>query len=235
MAGDRVRLNVRARERLGSAESRRLRKTGFVPGVLYGHGGEARAFAVAERELRRVLAGAHGLHTILDITVDGDGAPRSSIVKDYQLDPLRSSVSHLDLQEVRLDEAIQTQVIVELVGEPAGVKAGGVLSQVTREINVEALPLNVPDRLELDVSALAIGDSARLADVPPREGVTYLDDPDETVIATVTPPTRVEMPEDIVDEAEDAAAGVPEGEEASEKASEQPADSDAAGSPGTSS
>ena len=226
---------MRARERLGSAESRRLRKTGYVPGVLYGHGGEARAFAIAERELRRVLGGAHGLHTILDVTVDGDGAPRSSIVKDYQQDPMRGKVSHLDLQEVRLDEAIQTQVVVELVGDPEGVTAGGVLSQVTREVNVEALPLSVPDRIELDVSALGIGDSVRVADLPAREGVTYLDDPDETVIATVTQPTRVEMPEDMVDETEDAAAGVPQGDEASQTASEQPGDPDAgaAGSPGT--
>ena len=230
-----MKLNVRARQRLGSAEARRLRKTGYVPGVLYGHGGEARPFAVAERELRRVLGGAHGLHTILDITVDGDEAPRSSIVKDYQQDPLRGAVSHLDLQEVRLDETIQTQVVVELVGDPAGVTAGGVLSQVTREVSVEALPLDVPDRIELDVSALGIGDAVRVADLPAREGVTYLDDPDETVIATVTQPTRVEMPEDMVDAAEDAAAGVPQGDEASEKASEQPADAggDAAGSPGT--
>jgi large subunit ribosomal protein L25 len=123
--------------------------------------------------------------------------------------------------------------VVELVGDPDGVKEGGVLSQVQREINVEALPMEIPDRLELDVSALAIGDTMRLADLPPREGVTYLDDPDETVLATVTMPTRVEEPEEEAPEGEELEEGaeLPEGEEAPEGAAEPGAD--AAGDQGT--
>ena len=91
---------------------------------------------------------------------------------------MRGYVIHIDLQEVRLDQPIQAQVVVELVGESAGTKEGGVLSQVTREINVEALPMEVPEHIELDVSEMAIGDALRLADLPPIEGVTYLDDPE---------------------------------------------------------
>jgi large subunit ribosomal protein L25 len=136
------------------------------------------------------------------------------------------------LQEVRLDQAIQTQVVVELVGESAGVKEGGVLSQINREVNVEALPMEVPDRLELDVSRMVIGDSMRLSDLRVPEGVTLLDDP-ETVLATVSPPTKIEEPEVVEEELEEGElpeGEVPEGEEP-EGAAEQPAESegDAAG------
>ena len=231
MAGDRVRLEVLEREQRGSAASRRLRKQGLVPGVLYGRG-KPHAIAVPERELRRVLTGSHGLHTILDVVLEGQKTTHASILKDYQQDALRGRISHVDLQEVRLDRPIHAQVVVDLVGEPAGVKEGGVLSQVNREITVEALPMEVPDRLELDVSAMGIGDTLRLADLAPREGVTYLDDPDETVLATVTMPTRVVEPEP-----EDVEEGVevPAGDEAPEGAAEAPLEpeADAAGSPGT--
>jgi PTH1 family peptidyl-tRNA hydrolase len=140
---------------------------------------------------------------------------------------VRGHLIHIDLQEVRLDQPIQAQVVVELVGDPEGVKEGGVLSQVQREINVEALPLEIPDRLELDVSGMEIGDSLRLADLPPREGVTYLDDPEETVLATVGAPTQIVEPEPEEEELEEGElpeGEVPEGEEAPEGAAEEPAE-----------
>ena len=208
----------------------------MVPGVLYGRGKPPHAICVEERQLRRVLTGDHGLHAILDVTLDGQSTARASILKDYQVDPIRGQLIHVDLQEVRLDRPIQAQVVVELVGDPEGVKEGGVLSQVQRELNVEALPMEIPDRLELDVSGMAIGDTLRLADLPPREGVTYLDDPEETVLATVTMPTRVVEPEEML-EGEEVAEGVeaPAAEEQPEGGSEaQPEpQADAAGGEGT--
>jgi large subunit ribosomal protein L25 len=227
---ERLRLEVQERERRGSREARRLRREGLIPGVIYGGDGNgARAISVPERELRRVLTGSHGLHAILDVVLDGE-KPRASILKDYQRDPVRGVLSHIDLMEVRLDRPIQASVAVELVGEPVGVREGGVLSQVTREITVEALPMEVPERLELDVSGMAIGDTLRLADLPPREGVTYLDDPDETVLANVTPPTVVVEPE--VEEEEEAAEGV-EGEEPEGEAAAAPeAEGEGTGSEG---
>jgi large subunit ribosomal protein L25 len=234
MAGERIRLEVQEREQRGTRESRRLRRDGLIPGVLYGRGIKPHPIAVAERELRRVLTGGHGLHAILDVVLDGQKSTHSSILKDYQVDPIRGKIEHFDLQEVRLDEAIQSAVVVELVGESLGTKAGGVLSQVTREVNVEALPLEVPDRLELDVSAMEIGDTLRLSDLPAREGVTFLDDP-ETVLATVTVPTKVEEPEPEEVEGEELEEGeVAEGEEAVEGAAQAPAGSgaEAAGEPG---
>src|SRR6266511_617928 len=207
MAGERIKLQVRERERRGSADARRLRRSGFIPGVLYGNGRKPYAISVPERELRRVLTGDGGLHAILDVVLEGQQTTHASILKDYQQDPIRGHISHVDLQEVRLDRPIQASVNVQLVGEPAGAKEGGVLSQVQREINVEALPMEIPEHIDLDVSRMAIGDTLRLADLTPLEGVTYLDDPEETVLATVTMPTRVEEPEPEVEEGEEAAEG----------------------------
>ncbi len=240
MAGERIKLQVKERERRGSADARRLRRDGYIPGVLYGRGKEPHAIYVPERELRRVLTGQGGLHAILDVVLDGQKTTHASILKDYQQDPIRGHISHIDLQEVRLDQPIQASVTVQLVGEPVGAKEGGVLSQVQREVNVEALPMEIPEHIDLDVSGLAIGDTLRLADLAPIDGVTYLDDPEETVLATVTLPTRVEEPEEVAEEGEELPEGeVPEGEEAPEGAAEGQAEpgADAAsgeqGEPGT--
>src|SRR6476620_5294367 len=215
MAGERVKLQVSEREQRGSRDARRLRKAGFIPGVLYGKGKGSYAIAVPERNLRRVLTGQGGLHAILDVVVEGKNTTHASILKDYQQDPIRGHISHIDLQEVRLDQPIQASVTVQLVGEPAGVKEGGVMSQVQREINVEALPMEIPEHLELAVSGMAIGDTLRLADLAPVEGVTYLDDPEETVLASVGLPAR-----EIEPELEEPAEGeeLAEGEEAPEGA-----------------
>ncbi|HEY6604970.1 MAG TPA: 50S ribosomal protein L25 [Gaiellaceae bacterium] len=221
MAGERIKLEVKERERRGSADARRLRREGLIPGVLYGKGKASHAIYVPERELRRVLTGDGGLHAILDVVLAGQKTTHASILKDYQQDPIRGHISHVDLQEVPLDQPIQASVNVVLVGEPAGVKEGGVLSQVQREINVEALPMEIPEHVDLDVSGMAIGDTLRLADLEATEGVTYLDDPEETVLATVTLPTREVEPEEEVPEGEELPEGeVPEGEEAPEGAEE---------------
>ena len=233
MAGERVKLKVQSRDSRGSAESRRLRADGLVPGVLYGNGGNAQPFCIEERELRKALTGDHGLHAILDVVLEGQQKAHHAVLKEYQLDPTRARLLHIDLQEVRLDQAIHTQVVVELIGESEGVKEGGVLSQIQREVNVEALPMEVPDRLELDVSGMKIGDTLRLSDLRVPEGVKLLDDP-ETVLATVTPPTKIEEPEVVEEELEEGElpeGEVPEGEEAPEGEGEQPAEpeADAAG------
>jgi large subunit ribosomal protein L25 len=214
MAGERIRLEVKPRDDAGSAVARRLRAGGMIPGVLYGGGKKAHPFAVEERELRRVLTGEHGLHAILDVVFDGQKTAHHAVLKDYQLDPVRPKLLHVDLHEVRLDQVIQTQVAVEPVGESPGVKEGGALTLVLREVNVEALPMEVPDRLELDISGMAIGDSLRVSDISAPEGVQLLDDP-ESVVVTVTPPTKVEEPE-VEDEEEEL-----EGEEALEGEAEE--------------
>lgn len=217
MAGERTKLIVVQREKLGSAESRRLRKEGLVPGVLYGNG-EPISISIAERELRRALTGASGLHSILDVEIDGKGETHASILKEYQVDPVRGGVTHVDLQEVRLDRAITASVTVLLLGgeDAPGVREGGVLSQPLREVNVEALPLEVPEHLDIDVSGMDLGDTLRISDLTTPEGVTLLDDP-ELVIATVTAPTKVVEPEPTEEELAEGEEGeLAEGEEAAE-------------------
>jgi large subunit ribosomal protein L25 len=217
MAGERTKLIVAQRDKLGSAESRRLRKEGLVPGVLYGNG-EPISISIAERELRRALTGASGLHSILDVEIDGKGETHASILKEYQVDPVRGGVTHVDLQEVRLDRAITASVTVLLLGgeDAPGVREGGVLSQPLREVNVEALPLEVPEHLDIDVSSMDLGDTLRISDLTTPEGVTLLDDP-ELVIATVTAPTKVVEPEPTEEELAEGEEGeLAEGEEAAE-------------------
>jgi large subunit ribosomal protein L25 len=236
MAGERIKLTVKERDSRGSADSRRLRRQGFIPGVLYGKGKGSYAICVPERELRRVLTGAGGLHAILDVVLEGQATTHASILKDYQQDPIRGHISHIDLQEVRLDQPIQASVTVQLIGEPAGVKEGGVLSQVQREINVEALPMEIPEHIDLDVTGMAIGDTLRLADLAPVEGVTYLDDPEETVLASVGLPAREIEPEpEEPEEGEELAEGeeAPEGAEgaAEGEAAEAGSDSGESGTP----
>jgi large subunit ribosomal protein L25 len=230
MAGERTKLTVARRERLGSSETRRLRRQGLVPGVLYGRE-EPISICVVERELRRALTGAGGLHSILDVEVDGTGKSHASILKDYQVDAVRGHVTHVDLQEVRLDQPIHATVTVQLHGgeDAPGVREGGVLSQPLRELNVEALPLEVPEHIDLDVSHMATGDTLRVADVAVPDGVTLLDDP-ETVVATVTAPTREVEPEP-----EEALEGVEAEAEAPDEGAEAPAEpeADAAGEQGT--
>jgi large subunit ribosomal protein L25 len=228
VAGERVKIEVRERESRGSADTRRLRRNGLIPGVLYGRGKNPHAFCIAERDLRKALTGAAGLHAILDVVIEGQKTSHPSILKDYQQDVITGRLAHIDLQEVRLDQPIQAQVVIELVGEAAGSIEGGVLSQVTREINVEALPLEVPERIEVDVSPLQMGDTLRLADVGLQEGVTYLDDPEETVIATVTVPTQIVEPEPEEEEELEEGEELAEGEEAPEGAEgEAPAEGEA--------
>jgi len=215
--GERIKLEVASRESTGSRESRRLRGRGLIPGILYGRGTDPQPICVPERDLRRALTGGSGMHTILDVVVEGQDTTHPSILKDWQQDPLRGKLVHVDLQEVRLDQAITAAVTIILIGadDAPGVREGGALSQVAREVNVEALPMEVPEHLELDVSAMVMGDTLRLGDLDAREGVTFLDDP-ETVLATLTMPTRVEEPEAEVVEGEEGEEGVAEGEDAAE-------------------
>ena len=197
---------VQDRAILGSAEARRLRRKGIVPGVLYGREDPV-AISITERDLRAALTTRGGLNAVLDVVVDG-GKTHSSVLKEYQQDPVRGLITHVDLQEVRLDQPIHATVPLTLHGEPAGVKEGGVLSQVTNELNVEALPMEVPEHLEVDVTDLQIGDTLRLSALPATPGVTLLDDPELTVLATVTQPRTEEEPETV--------EAVAEGEEAAE-------------------
>jgi large subunit ribosomal protein L25 len=199
--GKRPTLEVDDRPERGTRATRRLRREGFVPGVVYGGRGQedSVSFKVNARVLRQVLVDGSAL---IDLQVDGKKRP--VIVKDRQLDPVRDELIHIDLLEVRLDEKIQTQVGVHLEGieEAPGVKEGGVLEQVSHQLNIEALPTAIPDAIEVDVSAMEIAATMHLSEITAPDGVEFLDDPEETIIATVVVPTEVEEPEEIEEETE---------------------------------
>jgi len=221
-----LKLEVREREELGSRRTRRLRAQGLVPGVLYGKG-HARAIVVPERQLRTAVTGPSGLHAILDVVIEGQTTVHPSILAEYQQDPIRGTISHIDLREVRLDQPIHATVVVQLVGEPAGVKTGGMLSLVAREIHVEALPADVPEHIEVDVSHMEVGDVLRLADVSAIDNVTLLDDPHETVIATVSVPRGfTELEEAEAEAAAEAEAEALEGVEGEPAEEDESAEAD---------
>lgn len=212
MSGERIRLEVKERAdgELGSRHTRRLRKQGLIPGVLYGKG-HARAIVVGERDLRAALTGPSGLNAILDVVIDDQKTPHHAVLKVFQQNPIRDVITHVDFHEVRLDQPIHATVAVQFVGESPGVKQGGVLQQVTRELNVEALPGAIPEHVEADLSELEVGGNIRLEDLPPLEGVTFLDDPHETVLVTCTMPRGIsELEEE--EAAEGEGEGVAEGE-----------------------
>src|SRR5262245_34794073 len=211
---DSTKLSLNARDPEGSRTARRLRRSGEVPGVIYGGDGEPSHFSVDARILRNTLAHSGA---ILDISIGG-GKASPVLVKDLQRHPVRGDIVHVDFLRVNMNEKIQTSVVLELLGADAapGVVEGGVLSQETREINIEALPGDIPDSITHDVSAMHINDTLTLSAVTAPAGITLLDDLEETVIATITPPTLEPVEEEI--ETETALVGEDgqpiEGEEA---------------------
>jgi large subunit ribosomal protein L25 len=217
--GKRPTITVEERDERGSRETRRLRRSGFVPGVVYGGTGqeEATSFKIGARDLRNAL---HTGAALYDLKV-GSGKTLPVIVKDQQVHPVRGEIMHIDLLEVRLDEKIHATVAIHLEGveDAPGVKEGGVLEQVTREVSVEALPTDIPESIVVDVSGMQAAGTMHLSEVSAPNGVVLLDDPDETIIATITIPTEVEEPEieeetEVVGEEAEAGAEGATGEEA---------------------
>ena len=214
MADATTKLDVSSRAAEGSRAARRLRRSGRVPGVVYGGGGDAVSFDADARELRLALAGSGA---VLDSSVDGLIAT-PVVLKEAHRDPVRGETVHVDMLRVRLDEAIAAVVPLELTGaeDAPGVKEGGALEQITRELNVQALPTAIPESIVQAIGEMQIGDTIVLAALSAPEGVTLLDDP-ETVLATLSPP-RLQTEEEEEIEAETELVGEGEGEEQGESA-----------------
>ncbi len=211
-------LDVRRREPAGSRAARRLRGAGRVPGILYGGGEGSLSFDVDARKLRLALARAGA---VLDLSIDGSKAT-PVVLKEAQRHPVRGDTVHVDLLRVRLDRPIHAVVALELTGgdESPGAREGGVLEQITRELNVEALPTAIPEAIVHDVSEMQIGETLTLAAIAPPAGVTLLDDLQETVLATLSPPrlqteaeTEIEAETELVGEAEKAESDAASAEE----------------------
>jgi large subunit ribosomal protein L25 len=201
MADSSTKLDVNSRDADGSRAARRLRRSGRVPGVLYGGGGDSQGFDVDARDLRLALARSGA---VLDLSVDG-GKATPVVLKEAQRDPVRGQTVHIDLLRVRLDQAIHAVVPLELTGvdDTPGVKEGGILEQIVRELNVEALPTAIPESIEHAVGEMQIGDTIGLELVVMPEGVTLLDDIEDAVVATLSPPKlQTEEEEDVESETE---------------------------------
>jgi large subunit ribosomal protein L25 len=194
-----LKVKERGADQLGTRNVKRLRREGLIPGVLYGKA--TRAFVVGERELRVALTGPSGLNGIVDVVIEGSRSPHHAVLKDYQQHPVRGTITHVDFHEVRLDQPIQATVLIHFVGEAPGAKVGGVVQQVARELNVEALPADIPEYIEVDIGGLELGETLRLQDVSSVRGVTFLDDLAETVIASCSSPRGLTEAEEAADEA----------------------------------
>jgi large subunit ribosomal protein L25 len=199
-------LIVRRREGTGKQVAKRLRRTGVVPGVLYG-GARPENVTVDPRAVLRILHGHAGSTQLLTLRFEeGDGGSRLAIIRDLQFDPVTERLLHVDLQEVTADRPITVRVAVHPVGEAAGVKEQkGILQVVLHELDVSCLPTRIPERIDADVSALRIGDVLTVADLAVPEGVRILNDPGQAVV-TVAPP----MAEEAAAPAPTAVAAEPE-------------------------
>jgi large subunit ribosomal protein L25 len=215
---DTTRLEISPRETGSSRDTRRLRRQGLIPGVLYGRGQDPVSFSVDARELRHALAGSGA---VLDVVLGGDTQP--AVLKSSDRHPVRGDIFHIDLLRVDLNKPISAAVSIELLGadEAPGVVEGGILEHVTREVNIEALPADIPESITLDVSALVIGDTVLMSALQAPAGVTIVvaEDADDAVIVTLTAPRLEEEPEEdleteteVVGEGEEGAEGAAEGD-----------------------
>jgi large subunit ribosomal protein L25 len=174
------------RTETGKNVNRRLRSAGKIPGVLYGSGKDPVQVAVSPKEITTILRSASGENTLFDL--DLGGSRRKVILKEFQVEPIKGQLLHADFYEVALDKIIQVSVHVDVQGVPVGVKVqGGILDFVTRELEVECLPADIPDKIVIDVSNLELGKHVRVADLTPPDKVKILTDPDVVVVHVVAP------------------------------------------------
>ncbi len=202
-----VELKVRERESFGSAESRRLRRSGWIPGVLYANGDSSTPLAVEEKSLKRAL-GSDGGSAILTLTFEGKKKEHPAILKEYQANPLGRGVMHVDFMEVRMDQPVEAVVRLELEGNPAGLRDGGILDHTLRELHVRCLPGDIPESIHHGIEEMQIGDSLKVGDIAMPANVEILNEPDSQV-ASIMAPTLVK---------EEAAAEGEEGAEAAQAA-----------------
>ncbi|MDR0310968.1 MAG: 50S ribosomal protein L25 [Acidobacteriota bacterium] len=173
----------------GKNANRRIRKSGKIPAVIYGSGKEPEALSLDPVSIRAILRSESGRNTIFTVNIEG-GEPHSAMVKEYQLDPVKGKLTHVDLIKIAMDRLLILTVNVELVGEPQGVKIdGGSLDFVTRSIEVECMPADIPDLIKLEVGSLRVNDYIRAKDINLGDKVRILTEP-EVVIATVAPPQK---------------------------------------------
>lgn len=209
-----ITLRAQKGRRPGSRESRRIRRVGKVPAIVYGRGLEPIPVAVDHHDVYVALHTDAGLNVLINLEIDGQ-EPVLTMAREVDRHPFRDQIRHIDFVKVSLTETVTAEVAIHPVGEAEGVKEGGILSLVRNQVEIEALPTAIPPAIEIDVSDLGIGDALRVEDLPTIEGVGYLDDPDTVVVAVTAPAVaEVEEVEELAEGEEEAEEGAEEGAEA---------------------
>lgn len=202
-------LKAEKREVVGKETSKKLRRQGIVPAVVYGDG-QAMSISVNAREFSAITHLGAGTHVIVKLKVAGVKKQPNAIIKEIQLNPVKKEYFHIDFQEIALDEKIVTPRSVSLNGEAPGVKAGGILEHHLWEIEIEGLPKNMPDHIEVDIGELEIGDSIHVSDIAVPDGITVVTDPSAVVLGISAPRAEKVETEEIEGMVSEAAEGAAE-------------------------
>jgi large subunit ribosomal protein L25 len=180
-------LTAKGREGQGKGDNRKLRQTGYIPAVIYGRDEKTRSVAVDAHELELLFSRVHVENTVIDLKVEGEKKSIRALVREVQTHPARGSIVHVDFYQIHAGERVQVQIPINFVGTAAGVKAGGILQHTMDELDVKVSSDSIPESIDVDVTALEIGDSVHVADLNIPEGIEVLDGPDRSV-CSVTPP-----------------------------------------------
>jgi large subunit ribosomal protein L25 len=213
---EQIKLSATSRTEKGKGVAKRLRSEGKLPAVVYGHKTDPIALTIDSKQLLKLIVEGKSEHKLFGLSIEGNGKPIEKIVmiKELQIHPLKRNFLHVDFFEVAMDEEITLSLVIKLVGEAPGVEMGGMLQQVRREIEIKCLPSQIPDTVEIDVSALNIGDSVHLNDIQLPEGIKVLDDADLTIATVLAPVVEKEVePEEVEGELEEEAAAAEAGAE----------------------
>lgn len=180
-------LTAKGRDGQGKGDNRKLRQTGYIPAVIYGHGEQTRSVAVNAHELELLFSRVHVENTVIDLNVEGEKKPIRALVREVQTHPARGSIVHVDFYQVHAGERVQIKMPINFVGTPVGVRAGGILQHTMDELDVKVSADNIPESIDVDVSELNIGDSVHVSDLKIPAGLEVLDAPERSV-CSVTPP-----------------------------------------------
>ncbi len=202
-----VELVAAPRAETGKEAAKKMRNEGRLPAALYGHGFNTTLLSLDERSFKALLRHEKGLHGLLNLKVEGDkGGAHTVVVKEVQRHPIKGRILHVDFQKIRSDEEVHTEVALQFVGEPAGVKAGGILQHYLYGLTVACLPGDLPEYIEIDVSGLNLKENLRISNMPQLEGIRYVNNPEEIVVA-VTPKRVKEEVREVTELFEEVAPG----------------------------
>ena len=211
------------RPEIGKGEARSLRRMGILPAVVYS-GGSSTPVKVNTKQMTTLIYSGAGEHSLITIQLNEDGKKTSEhpvLVKDYQRDPVSEELLHIDFIEVSLEKAVHVTVPIEITKQPVGIKMGGIMQVILREIEVECLPTQIPGRIEVDAESVDIGHSLHVSDLPELEGITIINDPKEVLLLVAAPVVEEEPVEEVAEEGAEPELVKEKGKEGEEEASKE--------------